>query len=170
MRRRAGFAARGRGLPPGAGVCRPGPGFAVRGWGLGSRHAGGSAGGRPGPGSSRTKTGPRGHPGIFSSILPARYRGRGRGSTAFWHRRAWSRLARFWDHCYQTDNDFPLNNYKRLKRFLVKNQRNSCTAGAVFRKKYSFFFLAIFVQNSAMFEEIDRSIANYIKLNEEELT
>lgn len=39
----------------------------------------------------------------------------------------------------------------------------------MFRKKYSFFFLAIFVQNSAMFEEIDRSIAKYIKLNEEEL-
>ena len=70
----------------------------------------------------------------------------------------------------RTYDDFPLNNYERLKRLLVKNKRNSCTIGAVFCKEYSFFFLAIFVQNSPMFEEIDRSIAKYIRLNEEELS
>lgn len=40
----------------------------------------------------------------------------------------------------------------------------------MFCKEYSFFFLAIFVENPVMYEEIDRFVAKYIQLNAEELT
>lgn len=40
----------------------------------------------------------------------------------------------------------------------------------MFCKEYSFFFLAIFVENYGMYDEIDRFVARYIHLGEEELS